>query len=119
SSLTLKEPRLTMTLEDGKPVSATAKRVYLKLSGSNHVDRAEFSGGLVLNYGDIRMTTEGGTFLPDRDLLQANGPVEINGEGFKVAGVGLVARPRARTFTLEHQVVTDFTAGAARAAAKH
>jgi hypothetical protein len=34
-------------------------------------------------------------------------------------GVDLEAKPRARTFTLKHQVVTDFTAGVARAASKH
>jgi len=118
TSLTLKDPRLKMVLDDGKPVSGQAHRVYLRLNG-NHVNRAEFSGGLVLNYGDIRITTQGGTFVPDSDLLEAHGPVEITGDGFKVAGVDLVARPRARTFTLEHQVVTDFTAGAQRAAAKH
>jgi LPS export ABC transporter protein LptC len=118
TSLTLKDSKLKMVLDDGKPVSGQAHRVYLKLNG-NHVNRAEFSGGLVLNYGDIRITTQGGTFLPDTDLLEAHGPVEIIGNGFKVAGVDLVARPRARSFTLEHQVVTDFTAGAARAAAKH
>ena len=119
SSLTLKDPKLTMVLDDGKHVSAQAHRVYLKLNG-NHVNRAEFSGGLVLNYGDIKITTEGGTFLPDSDLIEAHGPVQIAGEGFKVAGVGLQAKPRARTFTLQHQVVTDFTAGAGRAAAaKH
>jgi len=119
TSLTLKDPRLTMVLDDGKPVSAQAHRVYLKVNG-NHVNRAEFSGGMVLNYGDIKLTTDGGTFLPDSDVLEATGPVAIAGTGFKVTAVGLEARPRARTFTLKHQVVTDFTAGAARAAAaKH
>jgi LPS export ABC transporter protein LptC len=118
SSLTLKDTKLKMVLDDGKPVSGEAHRVDLRLNG-NHVTRAEFSGGLILNYGDIRISTQGGTFLPDKDWLEARGPVEITGDGFKVAGVDLVARPRERTFTLEHQVVTNFTAGAARAAAKH
>jgi LPS export ABC transporter protein LptC len=117
TSLTLRQPRLTMVLADGKPVAAHAKLVLLSLSG-NHVNKAEFSGGLVLHYGDISVTTEGGTFLPDRDSLVAQGPVEITGQGFKVSGVGLTAQPRAQTFTLLHQVVTDFTSGAARAS-KH
>jgi LPS export ABC transporter protein LptC len=117
SSLTLEDPKLTMVLDDGKPVSAQAHRVYLKVTGQ-HVNRAEFSGGLVLNYGDMKLNTDGGTFLPDSDLLEADGPVLISGNGFKVSAVGLEARPRARTFTLKHQVVTDFTAGAVRAA-KH
>lgn len=117
SSLTLKDSKLTMVLDDGKPVSAQAKRVDLKLNG-NHVNRAEFSGGLVLHYGDIKLTTQGGTFVPDSDMLEAQGPVEIAGDGFRIAGVDLEARPRARTFTLKHQVVTDLTARAARAA-KH
>ena len=117
SSLTLKDSKLTMVLDDGKPVAALAHRVDLSLNG-NHVNRAEFSGGLVLNYGDIQVTTQGGTFLPDSDMLEARGPVEISGKGFKVVGVDLEAKPRARTFTLKHQVVTDFTAGAPGAAAK-
>lgn len=118
TSLTLKDSKLTMVLDDGKPVAAVARQVNLKLNG-NHVNRADFSGGLVLNYGDIRITTKGGTFLPDRDLLEAEGPVEIVGQGFKVVGVDLEAKPRARTFTLKHQVVTDFTSGIPRGAAKH
>lgn len=114
TSLTLKGSKLNMVLDDGKPVSAVAHRVDLKLSG-NHVNRADFSGGLVLNYGDIRITTQGGTFLPDSDLLEARGPVEIAGPEFKVVGVDLEAKPRARTFTLKHQVVTDLTSGAVHA----
>ncbi len=118
SSLTLNDSKLTMGLDDGKPVSAQANRVALKLNG-DHVNRAEFSGGLVLHYGDIKVTTESGTFLPDSDLLEAHGAVEIAGDGFRIAGVDLEARPRARTFILKHQVVTDLTPGAARAASKH
>ena len=119
TSLTLKDTKLTMVMEDGKPLAVSANRVDLSLSGSNHVKRAEFSGGLVLDYGDIRLKTAGGTFLPDRDLLQAPGPVEIAGDGFKITGVGLEAQPRARTFELKHQVVTDLTAKAGHMAAKH
>jgi LPS export ABC transporter protein LptC len=118
SSLTLKDSKLTMVLEDGKPLAAMAHRVDLSLNG-HHVNRAQFSGGLVVDYGDIQLKTEGGTFLPDSDLLEANGPVEISGNGFKISGVDLEAKPRARTFTLKHQVVTDLTAGAGHAAAKH
>jgi LPS export ABC transporter protein LptC len=118
SSLVLKDSQLKMVLDDGKRVLAQAHRVDLSLTG-NHVNRAEFSGGLVLDYGDVRLKTAGGTFLPDSDVLEAAGPVEIAGDGFKISGVDLEARPRARTFTLKHQVVTELTAGAARAAAKH
>jgi len=117
SSITLKDSKLMMVLDDGKPLSAQAHRVYLKVTG-DHVNRAEFSGGLVLHYGDVKITTQSGTFLPDSDSLEAQGPVEITGDGFRIAGVDLEAKPRARTFTLKHQVVTDLTAGAARAA-KH
>lgn len=119
TSLTLKDSKLKMVLDDGKPVAANARRVDLKLNG-NHVNRADFSGGVVVNYGDIKIATQSGTFLPDSDLLTAAGPVEITGDGFRVAGVGLEARPKARTFMIEHQVVTNFTAGAMHAAAaKH
>jgi LPS export ABC transporter protein LptC len=115
TSLTLKDPKLAMVTEDGKRVSAYAQLVRLNLNG-NHVNKAEFSGGLVLNYGDITVITQGGTFLPDSDSLVAQGPVQITGQGFKVSGVGLTAQPRAQTFKLEHQVVTDFKSGAGRAA---
>jgi LPS export ABC transporter protein LptC len=118
SSLTLKDTKLTMVLDDGKPLSVQAQHVDLSLSG-NHVKRAEFSGGLLLDYGDVRLKTAGGVFYPDKDLLEAKGPVEISGEGFKISGVDLQAKPRARTFTLEHQVVTQLTPGAGRAIAKH
>ncbi|GEM_PF-407889 len=117
TSLTLKDSKLNMVLDDGKPLSANAKRVHLKLTGNNHVNWAHFSGGVVVHYGDITITTPNGTFLPDRDLLTATGPVQIVGQGFKVVGVGLSARPKARIFTIEHQVVTDFTQGAVHAAA--
>ncbi len=119
SSLTLKNTKLEMVLDDGKPLAVKATRVFLSLSGNNHVNRADFSGGLVLDYGDIRLKTAGGTFLPDRDLLEAPGPVEIAGDGFKITGVGLEAKPRARTFQLKNQVTTDLTKKAGRAAANH
>lgn len=119
TSLTLKDTKLTMVMDDGKPLAVRADRVDLSLSGNNHVKRAEFSGGLVLDYGDVRLKTARGTFLPDSDLLEAPGPVEISGDGFKISGVGLEAKPRARTFQLKHQVVTDLTAKAAHVAAKH
>jgi LPS export ABC transporter protein LptC len=118
SSLTLKDTKLTMVLEDGKPLSVRAQHVDLNLSG-NHVNRAEFSGGLVLDYGDITLKTAGGIFYPDRDMLEAKGPVQITGHNFKISGVDLEARPRARTFTLEHQVSTELTPEAGRAIAKH
>jgi LPS export ABC transporter protein LptC len=117
TSLTLKDSKISMVMEDGKPLSATAKQVSLKLTGNNHVNLAHLSGGVVVHYGDITITTQNGTFLPDSDLLTATGPVEIIGQGFKVVGVGLSAKPKARIFTIEHQVVTDFTAGAVHAAA--
>ena len=45
--------------------------------------------------------------------------MEIAGDGFKITGVDLEAKPRARTFELKHQVVTDLTAKAGHTAAKH
>ena len=118
SSLTLKDTKLMMVLDDGKPLSVQARRVDLNVTG-NHVNRAEFSGGLVLDYGDVRLKTAGGVFLPDSDKLESQGRVEIAGDGFKISGVDLEAQPRARTFSLKHQVVTELTAGARRAVPKH
>jgi LPS export ABC transporter protein LptC len=116
TSLTLKDSKINMVLDDGKPLSANAKQVHLKLTGNNHVNLAHFTGGVVVHYGDITITTRDGTFLPDSDLLTAPGPVQIIGQGFKVVGVGLSAKPKARTFTIEHQVVTNFSSGAVHAA---
>ena len=118
SSLILKDAKLTMTMEDGKPISARAHRVDLSVTG-NHVNRAEFRGGLALEYGDIKLLTTDATFMPDQDLLEAPGLVQIQGEGFKINAVGLEARPRARTFSLKHEVSTELTAGARNEIPKH
>ncbi|HLH77473.1 MAG TPA: LPS export ABC transporter periplasmic protein LptC [Candidatus Binataceae bacterium] len=108
ASARLSGAELSMKLDDGKDMSAHAQRVLLKLQG-NHVLQADFSGGLVLNYKGMVITTDKATFFPDRDDLQAAGPVTIDGPQFSVRGVGLDAHPRAQTFTLKAQTDTQVT----------
>jgi LPS export ABC transporter protein LptC len=108
TSARLSGAALSMKLDDGKEMSARAQQVLLKLQG-NHVLRADFSGGLVLNYKGMVISTDKATFFPDRDDLQAAGLVTIDGPQFSVRGVGLEAHPRAQTFTLKAQTDTQVT----------
>jgi len=105
SSILLIRPQLSMTAQDGKHLSLTAARALLTIHG-NHISRAEMGGGLTLNYGDFVVITDQATFLPDADELDAPGPVQINGPGLDVAGVGLSGHPKARTFQLLKEVKT-------------
>jgi LPS export ABC transporter protein LptC len=98
-------PRLSMIAQDGKHVSLTASRAVLTVHG-NHIDRAEMSGGLIVDYGDFVLTTDRATFLPDDDQLHAPGAVQINGPGLDVAGIGLSGHPKAQTFQLLKEVKT-------------
>lgn len=108
TSARLRGAALSMKLEDGKGLSARAEHVLLKLRG-NQVLRADFSGGLVLNYKGMVITTDKASFFPDRDELQAAGLVKIDGPQFSVRGVGLEAHPRAQIFTLKAQTDTQVT----------
>jgi LPS export ABC transporter protein LptC len=108
TSARLKGAMLTMTLTDGKPFALKASDVHLVLTG-NHVDRADFSGGLLIDYNGMEVSTDQAVFFPDRDQLQASGLVRIVGPDFTVSGTGLEAHPRAQTFSLQRQVDTLLT----------
>ncbi len=105
TSLKLRQPELLMVLDDGKTLLLHAASAELKLSG-NHIDQAELGGGLELKYGDVALSTTAATFVPDRDLLEAPGPVEVRSPDFDVSGIGLEAHPRARLFEVQSQVST-------------
>jgi LPS export ABC transporter protein LptC len=105
TSILLVRPQLSMTMQDGKHVSLAASRAVLTVHG-NHINRAEMSGGLTVDYGDFILMTDTATFLPDDDQLHAPGAVKINGAGLDVAGVGLSGHPKAQTFQLLNQVKT-------------
>jgi LPS export ABC transporter protein LptC len=105
TSILLLRPQLSMIAKDGKHVSLKAARAVLTVNG-NHISKAELSGGLTVNYGNLVLVTEAATFLPDNDQLHAPGAVRINGPGLDVAGVGLNGHPKAQTFQLLNQVRT-------------
>lgn len=115
TSLKLVDTELSMMLEDGKQLLLRAPRAELKLAG-NHVTRAELAGGLKLRYGDVLLMADEVIFYPDRDVLEAAGPVQIVGDGFKVKGVGLQAHPHEKLFTIEARVSSEFVPRAPRAA---
>jgi LPS export ABC transporter protein LptC len=104
-TILLTQPRLSMIAQDGKHVLLTASRAVLTVDG-NHIDRAEMSGGLTVDYGEFVLMTDKATFLPDDDQLHAPGPVKINGPGLEVAGVGLNGHPKEQTFQLLNEVKT-------------
>ncbi len=105
TSIFLVKPRLSMITQDGKHLSLIASRAVLTVHG-NHINRAEMSGGLTVNYGDFVLTTDRATFLPDNDQLHAPGAVQINGPGLDVAGIGLSGHPKAQIFQLLKEVKT-------------
>lgn len=107
SSLTLVNPKVAMTSNDGKPVIVTAPRAVMALNG-NHVTRAELTGGTVIQYGDFTLTTDSATFMPDDDQVEAPGLVTVVSTGLKVTGVGMTGHPKTRTFELHQQVRTEF-----------
>jgi len=108
SALTLIKAGLSMISEDGKVVLVNAPRAVLLLKG-NHVTRADLSGGTVIHYGDITMSTDSASFMPDDNRVEASGPVTVEGEGMKVTGVGLTGNSRTRQFDLHGQVQTQIT----------
>ncbi|HJU11729.1 MAG TPA: LPS export ABC transporter periplasmic protein LptC [Candidatus Binataceae bacterium] len=105
TSITLLQPRLSMVAQDGKHLLLTASRAVLTVNG-NHIQRADMSGGLMLDYGAFVLTTDRATFLPDDDQLHAPGTVKISGPGLDVAGIGLSGHPKAQTFQLLKEVKT-------------
>jgi LPS export ABC transporter protein LptC len=106
TSVILKDPVVTMTSSDGKPVTMEAPKAELKMDG-NQVKRAHMSGGTQIHYGDFVLTTDDATFVPDADLFEAPGFVTINGEGIKVTGIGMTGHTKTREFELLKQVTTQ------------
>jgi len=115
--LNLRQPELTMVLDDGKTLVLHAASAKLKLTG-NHIKEALLTGGLELTYGDLWFATGEATFWPDADTIQAPGPVHVRSPGFDVTGVGMEAHPRARLFALQHQVRTEIKREASGAGSK-
>jgi len=107
-SLRLQDADVAMVAQDGRLVKLHAPIADLKMNG-NHVNRADLSGGLLVHYGDVVIHAEQAAFMPDSDELTVPGQVTIEGQGLKVVGVGLSARPRAQLFDLHAQVSTEVT----------
>ncbi len=108
--LKLREPDLLMELDDGKIVKLHSATADLKMNGK-HIEEAWLKGGLKIKYEDVEISMTEATFMPDRDVLQTSGPVEIQSPGFTVNGVGLEGHPKARRFALQHQVSTELRKG--------
>ncbi len=106
TGLRLREPDLLMELDDGKILKLHAASADLKMNGK-HIDEARLNGGFEMKYDDIEISMAEATFVPDRDVLLASGPVEIRSPGFTVNGIGLEAHPKARRFALQRQVRTE------------
>ena len=98
TSLLLTDAELSMVSKDGKNVEVMAPRAEIAVTG-NHINRAHLSGGLTINYGDFVLKTSEATFTPDQDMVSAPGPVEVQGQGLTVSGVGLTGHPNERNFT--------------------
>jgi len=94
-----------MISKDGKNVHVVAPLAEISVIGI-HINRAHLSGGLKINYGDFVLTTPEATFAPDKDMLNAPGPVQVQGQGLIVTGVGLTGHPNERSFTLISQTNT-------------
>jgi LPS export ABC transporter protein LptC len=105
-SLRLKDADLSMVTNGGQRLMVHAPSAKLSLEG-NHVRRAELSGGLEVRYGSVVVTVSEAAFTPDEDILEAPGPVAIEGQGFKVSGIGLTAHPHDELFDLHSRVSTE------------
>jgi len=105
STLLLTDALLSMTTKDGKHFDLAAAKATIKLNG-NHISRADLGGGLVIHYGSFVVTTQEAIFSPDSDEVSAAGPVQVEGEGLSVSGVGLSGHPKAEVFELLKQVST-------------
>jgi LPS export ABC transporter protein LptC len=108
TTLTLSEPKLSMTSDDGNKVAVEAPRAVLVLDG-NHVKRAMLSGGTIIDYGNFVMTTDSADFMPDENKVDAPGLVTVEGEGLKVTGIGMTGNPKTRVFELHQQVTTEIS----------
>jgi LPS export ABC transporter protein LptC len=105
TSLVLTDAELSMVSKDGKNVQVTAPYAEISVNG-NHINKAHLSGGLRINYGDFVLTTDDATFAPDKDLVNAPGEVQVEGQGLTVTGVGLTGHPNERSFSLLSQTNT-------------
>ncbi|HTJ08060.1 MAG TPA: LPS export ABC transporter periplasmic protein LptC [Candidatus Binataceae bacterium] len=105
TSLVLTDAELSMVSKDGKNVKVSAPRAEISVTG-NHINQAHLSGGLRINYGDFELKTAEATFSPDKDVVNAPGQVEVQGQGMTVTGVGLTGHPNERNFTLLSQTNT-------------
>jgi LPS export ABC transporter protein LptC len=105
TSLVLSDAELSMVSKDGKNVEVSAPRAEISVTG-NHINQAHLSGGLRINYGDFVLKTAEATFSPDKDVVNAPGQVEVQGQGMTVTGVGLTGHPNERNFTLLSQTNT-------------
>jgi len=105
TSLVLSDAELSMVSKDGKNVQIIAPRAEISVTG-NHINQAHLSGGLRIEYGDFVLTTGDATFAPDKDLVNAPGEVEVEGQGLIVTGVGLTGHPNERSFSLLSQTNT-------------
>ncbi|MGZ3620750.1 MAG: LPS export ABC transporter periplasmic protein LptC [Candidatus Binataceae bacterium] len=105
TSLVLTDAELSMVSKDGKNVEVSAPRAEISVTG-NHINQAHLSGGLRINYGDFVLKTAEATFSPDKDVVNAPGQVEVQGQGMTVTGVGLTGHPNERNFTLLSQTNT-------------
>jgi LPS export ABC transporter protein LptC len=99
TSLVLTDAELSMVAKDGKNVQVTAPYAEIFVTG-NHIDSAHLSGGLKIDYGDFVLTTGEAIFAPDKDLVNAPGEVQVEGQGLTVTGVGLTGHPNERNFSL-------------------
>jgi LPS export ABC transporter protein LptC len=105
TSLVLTEAELSMVSKDGKNVQVTAPYAEISVTG-NHINQAHLSGGLKIDYGDFVLTTDEATFAPDKDVVNAPGEVQVEGQGLTVTGVGLTGHPNERSFSLLSQTNT-------------
>jgi LPS export ABC transporter protein LptC len=105
TTLILSDAELSMVSKDGKDVEVSAPRAEISVSG-NHITQAHLSGGLRIAYGDFVLTTGEATFAPDKDIVNAPGEVQVQGEGLTVTGTGMTGHPNERSFTLLSQTNT-------------
>jgi LPS export ABC transporter protein LptC len=105
TAILLVKPELSMVAQDGKPVNLTANLAKLKMHGS-HITQANMTGDLVMHYGDFVLTTGEAVFAPDKDRIDADGPVRIESPDMVVTGIGMSGHPNAQLFELRSEVNT-------------
>jgi LPS export ABC transporter protein LptC len=117
TSLSLTNPQITMMSKDGKRIELLAASALLNIV-DGHIKKANMMGGLVVHYGDLVLTTDEASFVPDNDELNAPGPVTISGPSVHITGIGLSGHPKAQTFELQRQVSTHISPRQSSAQAK-